>query len=124
MRLPVQNAPDHSRVNRNGGSFLCHRAHTAYESNLTNAMGAMPRVEGAKDAGQVTIRDASSGRPVSIDAEGYPRVSVIVPVRDEERYIGRCISGLLRQHYPWEHLEILVVDGLSEDRTREIVQSI
>jgi glycosyltransferase involved in cell wall biosynthesis len=53
-----------------------------------------------------------------------PRVSVIVPVRNEERYIATCLSGLLAQDYPAERLELLVVDGLSEDRTREIVQGI
>jgi glycosyltransferase involved in cell wall biosynthesis len=53
-----------------------------------------------------------------------PRVSVIVPVRNEERYIATCLSGLLAQDYPSEKLELLVVDGLSEDRTREIVQAI
>jgi glycosyltransferase involved in cell wall biosynthesis len=53
-----------------------------------------------------------------------PRVSVIVPVRNEERYLATCLSGLLAQDYPSEKLELLVVDGLSEDRTREIVQAI
>jgi succinoglycan biosynthesis protein ExoA len=50
-----------------------------------------------------------------------PRVSVIVPVRNEERYIERCLSRLLEQDYPRDRLEIVVVDGLSEDRTRQIV---
>ena len=50
-----------------------------------------------------------------------PRVSVIVPVRNEERYVGRCLSRLLEQDYPRDRLEIVVVDGLSQDRTRQIV---
>lgn len=50
-----------------------------------------------------------------------PRVSVIVPVRNEERYVGKCLSRLLAQDYPKDRVEILVVDGLSEDRTRQIV---
>jgi len=53
-----------------------------------------------------------------------PRVSVIVPVRNEERYVGGCLSRLLGQDYPGERLEILVVDCLSEDRTRAIVQEL
>jgi succinoglycan biosynthesis protein ExoA len=53
-----------------------------------------------------------------------PRVSVIVPVRNEERYVGGCLSRLLGQEYPGELLEIVVVDGLSEDRTREIVRGL
>jgi len=51
-----------------------------------------------------------------------PLVSVIVPVRNEERYVERCLSRLLGQDYPRERLEILVVDCLSEDQTRAIVQ--
>ncbi len=50
-----------------------------------------------------------------------PRVTVIVPVRNEERYVGRCLSRLLEQDYPKDRFEIVVVDGLSEDRTRQIV---
>jgi succinoglycan biosynthesis protein ExoA len=50
-----------------------------------------------------------------------PRVSVIVPVRNEARHVGRCLSRLLEQDYPGDRLEIVVVDGLSEDQTRQIV---
>jgi len=53
-----------------------------------------------------------------------PRVSVIVPVRNEERYISGCLARILGQDYPVELLEVLVVDCLSEDRTREIVRSL
>ena len=50
-----------------------------------------------------------------------PTVSVIIPVRNEERYIARCLQSVGQQDYPPELLEILVVDGGSEDSTREIV---
>lgn len=49
-------------------------------------------------------------------------VSIIIPVRDEERYIGRCLESILANDYPVESLEILVVDGRSEDETRNIVE--
>jgi len=49
-----------------------------------------------------------------------PLVSVIVPVRNEERTIARCLAGLHAQDYPRNRIEILVVDGRSTDRTREI----
>ena len=48
-----------------------------------------------------------------------PLVSVLVPARDEERNIGRCLDSLLQQDYP--HLEILVLDDDSSDRTAEVV---
>src|SRR5438128_6330530 len=52
---------------------------------------------------------------------GLPFVSVVVPCRNEERYIAACLDSILASTYPAERLEVLVVDGRSEDRTREIV---
>lgn len=50
-----------------------------------------------------------------------PLVSVVVPARNEEAWIERCVRSLLRQTYPADRLEILVVVGTSRDRTRELV---
>jgi succinoglycan biosynthesis protein ExoA len=52
-----------------------------------------------------------------------PLVSVIVAMRDEEGFIGRCLNSLAAQDYPHDLLEVLVVDGRSTDRSREIVSS-
>ena len=49
------------------------------------------------------------------------KVSIIIPCRNEEKFIGMCLDSLLVQDYPKEHLEIFVVNGMSEDRTRQIV---
>jgi glycosyltransferase involved in cell wall biosynthesis len=51
-----------------------------------------------------------------------PFVSVIIPCRNEEKYIEECLSSLLKQDYPKEKLEILVIDGMSKDKTREIIK--
>ena len=50
-------------------------------------------------------------------------VSVIVPCRNEEKYIGKCLDSIISQDYPKENLEILVVDGDSEDETKNIVKN-
>lgn len=50
-----------------------------------------------------------------------PFVSVIIPCRNEECYIQKCLDSLLATTYPQEFLEILIVDGMSEDKTRELV---
>ncbi len=50
-----------------------------------------------------------------------PTVSVIIPIRNEGRYIARCLQSVRQQDYPADRLEILVIDGISEDNTREIV---
>lgn len=51
-----------------------------------------------------------------------PFLSIIIPCRDEERYIGKCLDSLISQDYPKDNLEILVVDGMSKDKTGEIVK--
>jgi succinoglycan biosynthesis protein ExoA len=53
-----------------------------------------------------------------------PFLSVIVPCRNEEGYIGPCLASILRNTYPAERYEILVVDGMSTDGTRSIVQQL
>ena len=50
-----------------------------------------------------------------------PLVSIILPIRNEARYIARCLQAVLTQDYPRDRIEILVVDGMSEDGTREMV---
>src|SRR5256885_15570906 len=50
-----------------------------------------------------------------------PFVSVIVPCRNEERHLGRCLESILASDYPCDRMELLVVDGMSSDRTRDIV---
>jgi len=53
-----------------------------------------------------------------------PTVSVIVPARNEEKFIERCVESLLDCDYPGELIEVIVVDGMSEDGTRDIVNEI
>lgn len=50
-------------------------------------------------------------------------LSVIVPIYNEEKYIAKCIESIAEQDYPKDDLEILLVDGMSTDRTREIIKS-
>jgi len=42
-------------------------------------------------------------------------VSVIIPARNEESFIGKCLDSVIAQDYPKDKLEVLVVDGMSED---------
>lgn len=50
-------------------------------------------------------------------------LSVIVPIFNEEKYIEHCIQSILEQDYPKDALEVLFVDGMSNDKTRSIVSS-
>lgn len=53
-----------------------------------------------------------------------PSVSIIVPARNEEQNIERCLKSLLNQNYPNEKLSIVVVDDQSTDSTVEIVRRV
>ncbi len=53
-----------------------------------------------------------------------PTVSFVVPVRNEEERIRACLQSLIEQSYPASDYEIIVVDGRSSDRTREIIEEI
>ena len=51
-----------------------------------------------------------------------PKVSIIVPARNEEANIGPCVNSLIQQDYP--NFEIIVIDDNSEDNTAAIVQNL
>lgn len=50
-----------------------------------------------------------------------PLVSIIVPCRNESLYIELCIRSILAQDFPPTDFEVVVVDGMSDDGTREIL---
>ncbi|MCD6037451.1 MAG: putative glycosyltransferase family 2, partial [Nitrososphaeraceae archaeon] len=52
--------------------------------------------------------------------ENFPKVSIILPARNEEKYIARCLDSLLRQDYP--NFEIIAINDSSTDRTEVIMQ--
>ena len=52
----------------------------------------------------------------------HPMVSIIVPCRNEVGWIAHCLESILVNDYPSERVEILVVDGMSDDGTRAIVE--
>jgi len=49
-----------------------------------------------------------------------PMVSIILPSRNEEKYIEKCLDSLLRQDYP--NYEIIAIDDSSSDKTGEIIK--
>ncbi len=53
-----------------------------------------------------------------------PLVTALVPARDEERSIERCVRSLLEQDYPRERLRVVAVDDRSSDATPRILASL
>lgn len=54
----------------------------------------------------------------------YPFVSILMPMRNEEAFVQRSLGAVLAQDYPSDRLEVIIADGLSTDRTREIIQNL
>ncbi|MHB9054300.1 MAG: glycosyltransferase family 2 protein [Thermoleophilia bacterium] len=50
------------------------------------------------------------------------RVSIVIPMRNEESHIGRCLDSVMDQDYPADRLEVKVVDGRSDDQSAAIVR--
>jgi glycosyltransferase involved in cell wall biosynthesis len=51
-------------------------------------------------------------------------VTIVIPIRNEADFIERSLGAVLAQDYPADRMEILVVDGMSTDGTREIVRNL
>jgi glycosyltransferase involved in cell wall biosynthesis len=51
-------------------------------------------------------------------------VSVIIPCRNEEKYISSCLASFIEMEYPKDLMEIIIVDGRSNDKTLQIIKEI
>lgn len=54
----------------------------------------------------------------------YEEVAIVIPTLNEEKYIERCIDSVKQQTYPFEKMDVMVVDGGSSDKTCDIVNGI
>lgn len=61
-------------------------------------------------------------RPVPINPDFKPSVSIIIPCFNEERWIDRTIISCMNQDYPVDKLEVIVVDDCSSDRSVEVIE--
>lgn len=61
-------------------------------------------------------------RPPDTEHTPWPRISILVPARNEEANISHCVTSLLNQTYP--EFEVLVLDDGSTDYTVEILREI
>jgi glycosyltransferase involved in cell wall biosynthesis len=49
-------------------------------------------------------------------------LSIVCPIYNEVEYIKGCIESIVAQDYPKDSLEVLFVDGMSSDGTRDVVR--
>ncbi len=63
----------------------------------------------------------TAGTGPSVSAPLLPFVSVIIPMRNEEAWIARCLGSVLAQDYPADRMEVLVTDGMSTDSSPQML---
>lgn len=51
------------------------------------------------------------------------KVAVVIPTLNEEKFIARCLDSVIAQSYPFADMDVMVVDGGSKDRTKDIVEN-
>ena len=68
----------------------------------------------------VSFREAAYLDKFDLEAHDNPKVSIIVPARNEEGFISKCLDSLLDQDY--QNYEIIAIDDSSEDSTGKIIK--
>lgn len=69
----------------------------------------------------LTIKETTFSDP-SIEKEDLPFVSIIIPMRNEDAYITDCLESFVKQNYPRNQYEILVIDDHSVDSSIKKVE--
>jgi cellulose synthase/poly-beta-1,6-N-acetylglucosamine synthase-like glycosyltransferase len=67
----------------------------------------------------ISFRDSPYLDKFTIRSNQKPKVSIILPARNEEKFIEKCLDSLLKQDY--ENYEIIAIDDRSEDKTGQII---
>jgi glycosyltransferase involved in cell wall biosynthesis len=84
------------------------------------AVGQKAHYMAEQEGYEQAVRPAQ-GHPEPPDAD-LPTVSVVIPCRNEAGFIERGLRSWLGNDYPKDKLDVFVVDGMSDDGTRDIVQ--
>lgn len=71
---------------------------------------------------QLRRSDQKKSKASELREEELPTVSIIVPVKDEEKVVGKLLETFLNVDYPQEKREIIVVEDGSTDKTAEICE--
>ena len=66
--------------------------------------------------------DAPDFKTATENEKDFPSISIIVPARNEERYVEAALKGKLNANYP--NIEVVFVDDRSNDRTGEIADAL
>jgi biofilm PGA synthesis N-glycosyltransferase PgaC len=92
--------------------------------NVSEVLGFLLLASGGVYVVSTLLIFAGLHRIRSADNKDTPSLSVIVPARNEARHIETSLSSLLKQDYPPEKYEVIVIDDESQDNTYEVARSV
>jgi glycosyltransferase involved in cell wall biosynthesis len=98
---------------------LRHPRHGRLAGTLRGFARAVRHLVGSRD----DETPATRLPPVVVPGGRAPLVSVVVPARNEEGFLGACLDSILAQTYPADRTEIVVVENGSTDGTRTIAEA-
>ena len=70
-----------------------------------------------------TIKERQKNNSINSQNK-LPYISVIVPARNEEKNIHKCIKSIAENNYPKDKYEIIVIDDRSQDLTSEVIKGL
>jgi succinoglycan biosynthesis protein ExoA len=73
---------------------------------------------------QISYLAVPANKGQSAERIELPFVTIIMPVRNEEQYIVESLTAVLAQDYSHYRMEVLIADGMSNDRTRELIKKV
>jgi len=65
----------------------------------------------------VGVKNKRNQRAKQSSSQNLPSISLIVPTKNEETVIRRCLDGILTTDYPKDKMQVIIVDGNSNDST-------
>lgn len=48
-------------------------------------------------------------------------VAIVIPTLNEERFISRCLDSIIKQTFKFEKMDVMIIDGGSNDKTKDVV---
>ncbi|MEX2301494.1 MAG: glycosyltransferase family 2 protein [Bryobacterales bacterium] len=87
---------------------------------MARPAGWIPAAGGRVTMQGTSVKNAAVSPVVA--GKSLPLVSVLVPVRNESEFLASCLDSVLANTYPAGRIEILVIDGMSGDGSRAIVE--
>ncbi|MBM3303846.1 MAG: glycosyltransferase family 2 protein, partial [Candidatus Aenigmarchaeota archaeon] len=70
----------------------------------------------------IMLKNRHNHNNSGLNESWFPRVSVLIPAYNEERYLAKTVNSILSLNYPRKLLDIIIINDCSKDGTRRIAE--